>query len=91
MKLTSSRALPWHDWFAWRPVQDWDTGQWFWLETVKRKFRVDGAGARWYYKPIPTAEEIAAARQRELERAAMLDKIARGGRRVVEPKANFEA
>lgn len=69
MKLTK-RELPWHHWFAWRPVEDWETGQWYWLETVWRKYRVDGAGARWYYKPVLSAAQIAEREAREQEMVA---------------------
>lgn len=58
MELTPARSRPWHNWFAWFPVSDWNTGEWFWLETVGRKFRVDGAGARWYYRRKFSTDEI---------------------------------
>lgn len=48
----TEQAKPWCKWFAWFPVEDWDTGNWYWLETVAYKYRWDTSGARYYYKPI---------------------------------------
>ena len=41
---------PWREWFAWYPVQDWFTGDVFWLETVS--FKLDYQTARWNYRPL---------------------------------------
>ena len=48
----AEQSKPWRKWFAWRPVKDLDTGRLFWLETIWFKYRWDGSGARYYYRPL---------------------------------------
>jgi len=53
MNLTPNKNKSWHAWYAWRPVMDCNTGEWFWLEPMERKWcNVVVYYYRWRYRKV---------------------------------------
>lgn len=44
---------PWHEWFAWRPVETHDFGwvwmRWVWRQRYMKNSHLDGPDFRWWF------------------------------------------